>query len=80
MITLYTIDGCQRCFIVKAHLEKYQIPFIEKNILVEPGAARELQEMIGEVTVPVVLTAQSMYKDRKLLKLLEQISSAETTR
>ncbi|MGD6831055.1 glutaredoxin family protein [Sutcliffiella halmapala] len=80
MITFYTMDGCQRCYSVKAHLEHYQIPFIEKNILEVPQAAQELQEIIGEVTVPVVLTARSIYKGRTLLSLLQQISFLNPTR
>ncbi|KGX90532.1 glutaredoxin [Pontibacillus halophilus JSM 076056 = DSM 19796] len=54
MTTLYTIDGCIKCFQAKRYLQEQGIPFQEINILKVPEAIPELKETAGEVVTPVL--------------------------
>jgi glutaredoxin len=53
--TLYTIDGCTKCFKVKRLLEKNGFSYIEKNILHDVDARNEVMELVGELITPVLL-------------------------
>jgi arsenate reductase-like glutaredoxin family protein len=53
--TLYTIDGCTKCFKAKRFLENSGISYIEKNILHDVDARNELLKLLNEVNTPVLI-------------------------
>ncbi|MFZ3589887.1 glutaredoxin domain-containing protein [Bacillus sp. DJP31] len=57
--TLYTIDGCLRCFSVKKILENNEILYIEKNVLHDVEARSELIRLVDEVIAPVLINTKN---------------------
>ena len=57
---LYTIDGCIKCHRAKKYLTKKDIPFIEKNLLLDKEAASQLKELLGEIVAPVFVSGGSI--------------------
>jgi arsenate reductase-like glutaredoxin family protein len=53
--TLYTIDGCTKCFKAKRILDNNGISYIEKNILHDVDAKNELLKLLNEVITPVLI-------------------------
>lgn len=57
--TLYTIDGCVRCFSAKKLLENKGISYIEKNVLHDDQAKLELIRLVDEVIAPVLVNTKN---------------------
>ena len=58
--TLYTIDGCIKCHRAKKYLKKKEVPFIEKNLILDTEAALELKELLGEIVTPVFVSGTNI--------------------
>ena len=66
---LYTIDGCATCNQAKAHLIQHHVPFIEKNLFTDKGAASELEKIVGEVVTPVFVYGSVVLKGKDILAI-----------
>lgn len=66
---LYTIDGCATCNQTKAHLIQHHVPFIEKNLFTDGGAASELEKIVGEVVTPVFVYGSVVLKGKDILAI-----------
>jgi arsenate reductase-like glutaredoxin family protein len=53
--TLYTIDGCIKCYKAKRLLEDNGISFTEKNILHDVDGRNELKKFVNEVIAPILI-------------------------
>ncbi|MCA1031500.1 glutaredoxin family protein [Bacillus timonensis] len=67
MNTLYTMDGCVRCYKAVNHLTDQHISFIEINVLENPLAAMEIKRITGEVVLPVLICESRVLKGEEIL-------------
>lgn len=54
-VKVYTTKTCQYCRLVKAFLEKHNVPFDETDVGDNQDAAREMVELTGQYAVPVTV-------------------------
>lgn len=54
-VTLYSIEACDTCDLVRQYLEKNAIPFVEKDVQDDVSLQQELQEKTGQLSVPTVI-------------------------
>lgn len=53
-VVVYTQDGCMFCKKVKEFLAQKGVPFIERNVTKDTGAASELNKL-GFIAIPVTI-------------------------
>jgi arsenate reductase-like glutaredoxin family protein len=78
MMTLYTMDGCSVCAEARQHLKQQGIPYQEINVLHTPEVQQELKKLTGEVYVPVLRSAQGIYKGLEILSFSSKASSCRS--
>ena len=59
-VTLYAVQDCDACDLVRAQLERRAVPFTERDVSVEVDLPEEVQNESGQVTVPTVTVAEHM--------------------
>ena len=59
-VTLYVVDDCDACDLVRMNLEKRSVPFSEKNVTGDADMQAELEEKSGGLTVPAVLIGEEV--------------------
>lgn len=85
MLKLYTSPSCTSCRKARAWLQEHQIPFVERNIFLEPLAQDELKEILRMTengTEEIISTRSKVFQkldvdldDLSLPKLLELVQS-----
>lgn len=55
-VTVYSTPTCPWCDRAKEYLTSRGVPFVEKDVSADMGAAREMIEMSGQQGVPVIST------------------------
>lgn len=53
-VTVYSTPTCPWCHRAKAFLKQLGVPFVEKDVSVDPAAAREMIARSGQQGVPVI--------------------------
>lgn len=53
-ITVYTISSCVYCRMAKAFFNVRGVSFVEKNVLRDPSAKKEMVNKSGAQVVPVI--------------------------
>jgi glutaredoxin len=68
-VTVYTTAWCGWCRKTLAHLDQRGIPYVNRDIELEQGAARELRSKTGSTAIPVVEVDGELVRgyDRKRL-------------
>ncbi|NLT73634.1 MAG: PDZ domain-containing protein [Chloroflexi bacterium] len=54
-VTVYTTPTCPYCRQVKEYLKSRSVPFTERDVTQEPGAAEEMVRLSGQQGVPVTV-------------------------
>jgi glutaredoxin-like YruB-family protein len=60
IITVYTTTTCPWCTRAKEYLRQKGVPFQEKNIELDPAAAREVMQRSGQMGVPVIIAGDDV--------------------
>ena len=63
-IVIYTVSWCPHCRELKEYLTSRNIPFINRDVELEPAAMEELTQKYNTFGVPVVIIG----KDQEILK------------
>ncbi|MDX8362513.1 MULTISPECIES: glutaredoxin family protein [Bacillaceae] len=66
---LYTMDGCSSCQYTRSFLRKKNIPFTEKNIFHHKEYLLELQQLINEITLPILHLDDKVIIGKDILKM-----------
>ena len=53
-VVLYSVPKCNPCDSARAHLQKRNVPFTEKNAQGDVKVQQELQEKVGALSVPTI--------------------------
>jgi len=53
-LTLYAVPQCDACDLVRAYLNKRQIPFTERDASTDVAVQADLKKLAGSLTVPVL--------------------------
>ena len=61
-ITLYVANTCDLCTDARALLSKRGIPYTERNVETSPGDAAKLREVMGSVSVPLLMVGDKPVK------------------
>ena len=85
MLTLYTSPSCTSCRKARAWLQEHQIPFVERNIFLEPLNSSELKailQMTEDGTEEIISTRSKVFQklnmdldDLPLQELLELVQN-----
>ncbi|MBN1194076.1 MAG: FAD-dependent oxidoreductase [Methanomicrobiaceae archaeon] len=59
-VKVYTTKTCQYCRLVKAFLEKHNVPYDETDVGDDQDAAREMVELTGQYAVPVTVVDEEV--------------------
>ncbi len=54
-VILYTASKCSSCDAARAHLQRRNVPFTEKNVETDTKAQEELKSRVGTLAVPTIL-------------------------
>jgi glutaredoxin 3 len=54
-ITVFTTDPCARCVRAKEVLRRYELDFVEVNLVKDPVGRRRLAELTGHMTFPLIV-------------------------
>ncbi len=53
-VTLYSVQACDACDLVRRHLQNRKIPFTEKDSAQDAAVQEQLKALVGQLTVPTV--------------------------
>lgn len=54
MVTIYSATWCAYCHAAKKYLDSIQIPYVDKDVEKEPGAAEESVTKSNQMGIPVI--------------------------
>jgi glutaredoxin len=54
-VVLYSVPKCNPCDAARAHLQKRNVPFTEKNAQGDVKVQQELQQKVGALSVPAIV-------------------------
>ncbi|MGM7680911.1 glutaredoxin family protein [Cytobacillus sp. Hm23] len=66
---LYTMDGCSSCQYIRNFLRKQNIQFTEKNIFHHKEYLLELQQLINDITLPILHLDDKVIIGKDILKM-----------
>jgi glutaredoxin len=61
-VVLYTVPKCSSCDSARAHLQRRQVPFTEKNVESDRQAQEELRSKSGALSVPTILVGDKVMR------------------
>lgn len=61
-LTLYVAKDCDLCNDARAYLTKRGIPYTERNIETNPADAAKVREVMGSITVPLLMVGDKPVK------------------
>lgn len=59
-VVLYAIPKCTPCDLARAHLQKRNVPFAEKNVEKDVKLQEELKTKAGALSVPVIMVGEKV--------------------
>lgn len=54
-VTVFTTPNCSACRALKAHLERHDVPYRERDVTSEPGALEDMQRAANVRIAPVTV-------------------------
>ena len=78
-VTLYSVPICDSCDLVRNLLQKYGVPFDEKDASDDVAVQAEVREIAGQLTVPVLAVGDSMVTGYSSSGITAELTSAGFT-
>jgi glutaredoxin len=78
-VTLYSVPVCEACDLVRNMLQKYGVPFDEKDASDNVAVQKKVKEIAGQLTVPVLAVGDSVVTGYSSSSITAELTSAGFT-
>lgn len=78
-VTLYSVPVCDACDLVRHILEKYGVPFEEKDATKDTEVQKEVRELAGQLSVPVLAVGDAVITGYSSSGITAELTSAGFT-